>query len=80
MAEAFENMQKNPEKWMNRLENQLNDSSEEESSEEEQEESEEEVVESEEQEEQEERDETIISKMIPENTVYSLFFVFTIDM
>ena len=60
---AMEKMQKNPEKWMSRLESQMNDSSEEES-----EESNEESEESEESE--KETEENIVSKMIPENSVY----------
>ena len=59
----MEKMQKNPEKWMSRLESQMNDSSEEES-----EESNEESEESEESE--KETEENIVSKMIPENSVY----------
>ena len=59
----MEKMQKNPEKWMSRLESQMNDSSEEES-----EESNEESEESEESE--KETEENIVSKMIPESSVY----------
>ena len=67
----MEKMQKNPEKWMSRLESQMNDSSEEES-----EESNDSSEESEESEESEkETEENIVSKMIPENSVcyFSLY-------
>ena len=70
----MEKMQKNPEKWMSRLESQMNDSSDE-SSEEESEESEES------EEETEETEENIVSKMIPENSVYRFYiYCFIIGM
>lgn len=73
-------MQKNPEKWMDRLESQLNDSSDEEDEESEENEENEEVEESAEVESGEEREESIISKMIPENSVYVYYPFFHVGM
>lgn len=60
-------MQKNPEKWMDRLEAQLNDSSEDESEDESEQSN---AVE----EETNQREETIVSHLTPANTMYFISF------